>query len=170
MPLSWTTDLFCPFSLLLCRLPVEGQLYEAGNEHFLRAQERTFFISPLYVSIRDSSFVGFFVLLCLLFFFNLYHHLGQPWGEKRTIKGARPAAMLICVFTHKAHLGGVQPQLLCHHEDWLVPVSDAGGETPNASLLAQNCAHCVSCVEVQVTHSTQIKHDFSKSSRISWRI
>lgn len=170
MPLSWTTDLFCPFSLLLCRLPVEGQLYEAGNEHFLRAQERTFFISPLYVSIRDSSFVGFFVLLCLLFFFNLYHHLGQPWGEKRMIKGARPAAMLICVFTRKADLRGVHASAALSPRGLARSCVRCGGETPNASLLAQNCAHCVSCVEVQVTHSTQIKHDFSKSSRISWRI
>lgn len=72
MPLRWTTDLFSPFSLLLCQSLVKGQLLEAGNER-LRAQEGTLFISLLFISIRDCSIVVVFccfVLFCFAQTFN----------------------------------------------------------------------------------------------------
>jgi len=85
MPLWWTTtDLFCPFSLLLFQSPVEGQLLETGNECFLRAQEGTPFISLLFISVRDCS-VGF-VLFCFVFFkpLTLFRlALEGKWNNKK---------------------------------------------------------------------------------------
>lgn len=91
MPVCWVTDLFCPFSLLLCRSPVEGQLLEAGNEHFLRAQEGTLFISSLFISMMDCSvvFVIFFFFFSFIRFFPkplalLRLALEEKWNNKKS--------------------------------------------------------------------------------------
>lgn len=64
------------------------------------------------------------------------------------IKGAKPAAMLICVFTRKADLQGVHASAALSPRVLALSCVRFGGETLNASLLARNCAHCVSCIEV----------------------
>lgn len=123
MPLSWRTDLFCPFSLLLCQLPVEGQLQEAGNEHFLRAQERALFISPLYISIRDCYFLGFWFCFVCFFFPPTFTFAQAGLGRGRKDKRSKACSHTDFVFSQVRQGSEIcMPQLLWHHEGWLVHI------------------------------------------------